>query len=236
MPFPIEYWFSHHHDLITPRANRLAKVVALENVSRPKPMREWVVRYVLRSQPQSVAHFVLLSPLRSQTRENMNPKISGSYLPWLGLTLLFGAGVAVPLAAGSTPVFANGQVAQSVATATHTREAGREIYAANCAACHGVNGAGGTGSSLQLIGARRSFDQTVTFIESPVGAMPKLYPGKLSAEQVREVATYIRAAFRSPGSPNAQPNGGPRRMGPGMMHGSGQRGNGPGMMYGNPRQ
>lgn len=88
-------------------------------------------------------------------------------------------------------------VAQAGAAATpEGQKAGPQIYAANCAACHGASGGGGVGPSLRQIAARRSLDQTVAFIEKPAGIMPKLYPEKLSAEQVREVATYIREAFR----------------------------------------
>jgi mono/diheme cytochrome c family protein len=164
----------------------------------------------------------------------MNLKMDVRSFFWIGLTMLLGTGVAVTKAAESITVSANGQVAQSVAVETPSREdqqAGRKIYAANCAACHAANGGGGIGPSLHEIAARRSFDQTVGFIENPVGPMPKLYPGKLSEEQVREVASYIRAAFRSKGTANAQPNGG--SMGPGMMFGYGPGGYGPGMMYGN---
>ena len=133
----------------------------------------------------------------------MNPKMGVGFLFCIGLTMLLETGAAVPTAAESTPVFANGRVAQSVAIATQSpggQQAGRKIYAANCATCHGASGGGGIGPSLQQIAKRRSLDQTVGFIENPVGPMPKLYPGTLSAAQVREVATYIRAAFRSGGS------------------------------------
>jgi len=152
--------------------------------------------------------------------------------------MLLGTGVAAHTAAESIPVFANGRIAQSVAIATQSLEgqqAGRKIYTANCAACHGTSGGGGIGPSLQQIVTRRSLDQTVGFIENPVGPMPKLYPGTLSEAQVREVATYIRGAFRSGGSANAQQNGSPGWMGPGMMYGYGPGGYGPGMMggYGN---
>jgi len=169
----------------------------------------------------------------------MNLKMDVRSFFWIGLTMLLGTGVAATKAAESITVSANGQVAQSVAVETPSREdqqAGHKIYAANCAACHAANGGRGIGPSLQQIAARRSFDQTVGFIENPVGRMPKLYPGKLSEEQVREVATYIRAAFRSKGSANAQPNGGSGSMGSnGVDSGGMMGGNGSGMMGGNGR-
>jgi len=86
-----------------------------------------------------------------------------------------------------------------VAAATPSAEgpqAGAQIYAASCAACHGANGGGGVGPSLRQIAARKSLDQVVSFIEKPSGIMPKLYPDKLSEAQVRAVAAYIQDAFR----------------------------------------
>jgi len=85
------------------------------------------------------------------------------------------------------------------ATATASPEvlkSGQKLFAANCAACHGANGEGGAGPNLHGIAARKSLDQTIAFIESPSGGMPKLYPATLTAAQVRDVATYISQTFR----------------------------------------
>jgi mono/diheme cytochrome c family protein len=84
---------------------------------------------------------------------------------------------------------------QVVAAANAASPDGRQIYAANCAACHGASGGGGVGPSLHGIAARKSLDQTVSFIESPAGLMPKLYPAALSEAQVQAVAAYIRDTF-----------------------------------------
>jgi cytochrome c553 len=74
---------------------------------------------------------------------------------------------------------------------------GKQLYAANCASCHGATGEGGVGPSLHGIATKKSPDATVAFIESPSGGiMPKLYPSALSAAQVQEVAAYIRDTFR----------------------------------------
>jgi mono/diheme cytochrome c family protein len=75
-------------------------------------------------------------------------------------------------------------------------QAGQKVYATNCAACHAADGTGGVGPSLHGLATRMSLDQTVTFIENPTAPMPKLYPGTIPAEQVQDVATYIRATFR----------------------------------------
>lgn len=144
--------------------------------------------------------------------------------------------VTVILATASTVLAASTHDPQS-----HT--AGGAIFNANCAVCHGQHGEGGIGPNLQQIAARRSFDDTVAFIENPLGPMPKLFPEKLNEQQVRQVATYIRTQLKSAALPN---NGstwmGPGMMqGPGMMHGSmmygmmygyGPGGYGPGMMPG----
>jgi mono/diheme cytochrome c family protein len=75
--------------------------------------------------------------------------------------------------------------------------AGKQIFAANCASCHGAAGEGGVGPSLQNIAQRKSLAETISFIENPSGSvMPKLYPSTLSAAQVRDVATYISQTFR----------------------------------------
>jgi ubiquinol-cytochrome c reductase cytochrome c subunit len=85
----------------------------------------------------------------------------------------------------------------ATSTSTPGVDAGKQIYAENCAACHGAAGQGGVGPSLQQIAKRKSLAQTIEFIESPTGSvMPKLYPATLSAVQVREVATYISETFQ----------------------------------------
>lgn len=88
---------------------------------------------------------------------------------------------------------------QTVAAATAGAPdlaAGKQIYAENCAACHGATGEGGVGPSLRQIAKRQSLAQTITFIESPPGdVMPKLYPSTLSAAQVKDVAAYISQTF-----------------------------------------
>jgi mono/diheme cytochrome c family protein len=75
--------------------------------------------------------------------------------------------------------------------------AGSQLYAANCAACHGAAGTGGVGPSLVGIGSRMSHAAIVAFIEKPSGSvMPKLYPQTLSAAQVDDVASYIATTFK----------------------------------------
>jgi ubiquinol-cytochrome c reductase cytochrome c subunit len=71
---------------------------------------------------------------------------------------------------------------------------GHEIFAANCAACHGATGReGGAGPSLAGERTRKDLAATIAFIENPTPPMPKLYPSPLSAADVRAVATYVQS-------------------------------------------
>ncbi len=86
-------------------------------------------------------------------------------------------------------------LASTVASAPDS-SAGKDIYASNCAACHGAAGGGGVGPSLAGIGKRETLDQIVKLVEEPAGTiMPKLYPATLSAAQVNDVAAYITKTF-----------------------------------------
>jgi mono/diheme cytochrome c family protein len=71
---------------------------------------------------------------------------------------------------------------------------GAEVFRANCAVCHTANGAaGGIGPSLEHEKARKNYDQTVAWIESPAPPMPKLYPSPLSRKDVDDVAAYVQS-------------------------------------------
>lgn len=73
------------------------------------------------------------------------------------------------------------------------RRAGSEVFAANCAVCHGATGVeGGTlGPSLRHESERMSFGATASWIEDPQPPMPHLYPKVLTGEEVRDVAAYV---------------------------------------------
>lgn len=74
------------------------------------------------------------------------------------------------------------------------REAGAAIFAANCQACHGAAGIGGTvGPSLQRESERMNYETTVSWIEDPEPPMPHLYPKPLTPKQVRDVAAYVNS-------------------------------------------
>jgi alcohol dehydrogenase (cytochrome c) len=69
---------------------------------------------------------------------------------------------------------------------------GREIFAANCASCHGVNAQGGMGPNLHGEKKRKNYQQAITWIKNPVPPMTKLYPSPLSDSDVADVAAYVQ--------------------------------------------
>lgn len=81
------------------------------------------------------------------------------------------------------------QVAAGIGDAEVTH--GRQIFATNCAACHGGHGEGGLGPALQDEAVRKDLDQVIKQIKHPAPPMPKLYPSPLSEADVQAAATYV---------------------------------------------
>ena len=70
---------------------------------------------------------------------------------------------------------------------------GKQVFAANCASCHGATGTeGGVGPSLKNEKSRKNYDQTVAWIKNPQPPMPKLFPSPLSEADVDNVAAYVQ--------------------------------------------
>jgi mono/diheme cytochrome c family protein len=70
---------------------------------------------------------------------------------------------------------------------------GAELFAKNCVVCHSSSAdSGRIGPSLANEGHKRTLAQIVRAIESPDPPMPKLYPGTLSAQDVADVAAYVK--------------------------------------------
>ena len=67
---------------------------------------------------------------------------------------------------------------------------GEAIYQANCAGCHGAEGEGGRGPSLQGIGEVHTVDELVEVITNGRGAMPA-WQGRLTPEEIQAVGTYV---------------------------------------------
>jgi len=71
---------------------------------------------------------------------------------------------------------------------------GAQVYAANCAGCHGADGGGGTGPQLAGGAAVKRFpdvEDQITFVSEGSGAMPS-FAGRLTPAQIREVVEYTR--------------------------------------------
>jgi len=70
---------------------------------------------------------------------------------------------------------------------------GRQIYARECAACHGPQGAGTqiAPTPLRNIAARRTFGSVRAVVLDPRPPMPKLYPSRLTRGQVDDVSAYV---------------------------------------------
>lgn len=85
---------------------------------------------------------------------------------------------------------AHGTPAPTISGADPTR--GKAIFAQQCSACHGVAGMGGEiGPSLANERAHRSYESVRAFISDPLPPMPKLYPSRLTENDVRDVSAYV---------------------------------------------
>jgi mono/diheme cytochrome c family protein len=83
---------------------------------------------------------------------------------------------------------------QTSAKANAPADAGRgkQIFAQNCASCHGANAEGGAGPSLRGERKRKDFQQALAWIKAPLAPMPKLYPSVLSESEVADVAAFVQ--------------------------------------------
>jgi mono/diheme cytochrome c family protein len=84
-----------------------------------------------------------------------------------------------PAAASSAPVGAG--------AAAH----GEELFAQNCASCHGEGGTGG-GVGPTLAGAEISLDEARSTIENGSGVMPA---GLVSGQDLEDVLAYLETIF-----------------------------------------
>ncbi|MEO7039028.1 MAG: cytochrome c [Candidatus Elarobacter sp.] len=71
---------------------------------------------------------------------------------------------------------------------------GKQIFGANCSACHGATGIeGGVGPSLKGEKNRKNYAQAIAWIHNPKPPMPKLWPQPLNDKDVSDVATYVES-------------------------------------------
>jgi len=121
--------------------------------------------------------------------------VPASFIAIAGLALVGLSSMGTP-ASAATARIQSFQVAMSSADLAK----GKELFGANCAACHGANGTGGVGPSLH--GAlktppmKRTQAALVAWIKDPKAPMPKLYPSTLNAKEVNDVAAYVLATFK----------------------------------------
>jgi len=80
-----------------------------------------------------------------------------------------------------------GGAGQTTASLAH----GKQLFAQNCAGCHGAQGGGLAGPSLLNWHAKMTPEQTMARIKNPVAPMPRLYPAILSESDVADIATYL---------------------------------------------
>ena len=70
---------------------------------------------------------------------------------------------------------------------------GAQLFARNCSVCHDSSAdASRIGPPLVNEGHKRTLAQIVRAIEEPDPPMPKLYPGTLSEQDVRDIAAYVK--------------------------------------------
>jgi mono/diheme cytochrome c family protein len=78
------------------------------------------------------------------------------------------------------------------ATAARSADSGNNLFAENCASCHGAHGSGGgIGPSLLGEHARKSRTALVAWIKNPQPPLPRLYPSPLTEQDVEDVASYV---------------------------------------------
>ncbi len=90
-------------------------------------------------------------------------------------------------AAKATITIGSGTSPTTTSTTQPPSAGGSQIYASQCAACHGATGAGGIGPSLQTSTFTKS--GTISAVTNGVGIMPG-YSGSLTNEQIAAVSAY----------------------------------------------
>jgi cytochrome c551 len=68
---------------------------------------------------------------------------------------------------------------------------GQQLFADNCAVCHGPTGQGGNGGpDLTAIPSAQNLQRVITQVTNGGGGMPP-FKGQLTEEQIRAVAAYV---------------------------------------------
>ena len=85
--------------------------------------------------------------------------------------------------------------------AHHTRSArtemvtrGQQVYVRECQACHGARGSGTQiGPSLRNERLRRTYASVRSIVGDPQPPMPKLFPSRMTQNEVDEVSAYVES-------------------------------------------
>ncbi|HLI97940.1 MAG TPA: cytochrome c [Candidatus Baltobacteraceae bacterium] len=112
-------------------------------------------------------------------------------IPAVCLALLVAASAVAGCARHRTPYAARrGAIPAPSANLNH----GKALYDSQCAACHGQRGVGGpVGPALEKEYARRSYRSVYAILLDPAPPMPKLYPGQLTKNDLRDVSAYVES-------------------------------------------
>ena len=70
---------------------------------------------------------------------------------------------------------------------------GQQIFAQNCAVCHGPQGRGAEAPALKGEVSRKDLVQLEEWIKKPAPPMPTLYPKPLRDQDVADVAAYVES-------------------------------------------
>jgi mono/diheme cytochrome c family protein len=113
---------------------------------------------------------------------------------------LVSLGPKAPVGAASTaavsttaPAASTSSAPQAAASGAGDPLHGRQIFTANCVACHGANAQGGIGPNLHGERTRKNTAAAIAFIKDPISPMPKLYPAVLTEKDVEDVAAYVES-------------------------------------------
>ena len=73
---------------------------------------------------------------------------------------------------------------------------GQQLFAANCATCHGADGQGAVGPQLAGTVTKRfpNVDDQIALVSNGTGGMPS-FKSKLSAKEIQEVVEYTRTGL-----------------------------------------
>jgi len=99
--------------------------------------------------------------------------------------------VALIICSACTPKDDGSTTVEDVLALTGDATAGSDVYANDCAVCHGADGSGGSGSNLQ---GEDGLEDVISVVLSGEDAMPS-FEGDLTAQEIADVAAYVTEGF-----------------------------------------